>query len=146
MAFVNLAEHLSINHQFQSIGYDSLDRSSLGPAESVQQLRDPTRISDVKKRLRQPDVDEEWISEFLHEGGLQAIWDLLEACGRHDPPKTTAMLKCVECIKAVVTRPTAMDYMLRAEDKFVHRLVLGECSLHSRQIVQIPAFLLFNET
>ena len=141
MAFVNLAEHLSLNHQFQSIGYDSfIDGSSLDPTACVQQLRDPARISVVKKRLRQRDLDEEWIGEFLQEGGLQAIWDALEVCGRHDPPKTTAQLKCVECIKAVLTRPTAMDFMLRAEDKFVHRLVLGECSLHSSEIIQVPVF------
>ena len=120
-----LAE-LSRLRGMKTIDEDSRNMGLDDPLACVQELRDPTRISDVKKRLRQPDVDEEWISEFLHEGGLQALWDLLEACSRHDPPKTLAQLKCVECIKTVVTRPTAMDFMLRAEDKFVQRLVLGE--------------------
>ena len=122
-----LAE-LSRLRAMQTIDEGSNNNMGLDPLACVQQLRDPTRISVVKKRLRQPDVDEEWIGEFLQEGGLQAIWDVLEACGRHDPPKTTAQLNCVECIKAVLTRPTAMDLMLRAEEKFVHRLVLGECT------------------
>ena len=115
-----------LDQQFQSLDEGPLSLiADADPLTCVQELRDPARISFVKRRLRQPDVDEEWISEFLEKGGLQAIWEALEVCGRHEPPKITAQLKCVECIKAVISRSFAMDFMIRAEDKFVHRLVLG---------------------
>ena len=107
---------------------DDITPMDMDPLTCVQELRDPARISAIKKRLRQEDVDEEWMSVFLQEGGLQAVWDVMEACGRHEPPMVTAQLKCVECIKAIITRPTALDYMIRAEEKYIHRLVMGECS------------------
>ena len=113
-------------HAMPSIDEGMSTDLHMDPLTCVQELRDPARISAIKKRLRQEDVDEEWMSVFLQEGGLQAVWDVMEACGRHEPPMITAQLKCVECIKAVITRPTALDYMIRAEERYIHRLVMGE--------------------
>ena len=95
------------------------------PQECIEALGEGTqRLVDVKKRLRHEDIDEQWMDEFVGEGGLELIWNILESCVQFsERSKTTAMLKCIECIKAACSKPSAMSYFIGKD--FAIRLVNG---------------------
>ena len=109
----------SISGQFESIA------EVVTPGECIEALHDGTqRLVDVKKRLRHVDTDEQWMDEFVGEGGLELIWDILESCAQYsERSKTTAVLKCIECTKAACAKPSAMNYFIAAS--LVSRLVNG---------------------
>lgn len=103
---------LNIENPFQSIPEVRL--TPFTPGECIDALREGTqRVVDVKKRLRQIDIDEQWMEEFVTEGGLELIWTTFESCAEYlERTKTTAMLNCIECTKAACAKESAMNRLI----------------------------------
>ena len=121
-------EELGGSYQFKSLDASevldfTLDEAS--PSECISALRDPQRIKVVSNRLRQPDVDEQWMTVFVEEGGLSAIWSVFEACAKYRPPRMSTLFKCIQCIQAVVAMPLSADFLVRSGEGFVGKLILG---------------------
>lgn len=127
MAAMSLGE-LNFGDQFKSLdALDVLDFSLYGasPVECIAALREPQHVKDVRKRLRQPDVDEQWMTAFVEEGGLSAIWKVFEACVKYRPPRISTLFKCIQCIQAIVAMPGSADLLVRSSEELVGKLVLG---------------------
>ena len=86
-------------------------------------------FSALRKILRK--ASQEWMTEFVENGGLVAIFEALSALGR----KTVStladilpVLECVECLKAVMNCEQGLECVIESDGgKFVKQLVLGEC-------------------
>ena len=116
---------LSIENQFCSLD-DTVSLQCLDPESCVQALRDPWQVTGVKKQIRF--ADSSWLRSFLDAGGLDALWDTLEACSTGDVLRPTALLRCTECAKALLSHPDALEYLISRSStmKYVDRLLLGE--------------------
>ena len=120
---LNLAQ-LRLRDGFKSLGEDPLSISSSlsNPESCVAALSDPRNMSAVKRQLKQ--ADNSWMVEFFEAGGIDGIWDAMEASCSVDYPRPMALLRCVECAKALLTRPDAVDTVVRSSKKYVRRLLM----------------------
>lgn len=92
------------------------------PESCVAALREPRCITSIKKRLKQ--ADNSWIIEFFEAGGLEGVWDILEASASVDYPRPMFLVRCMECAKALLTHPDAVDTVIRSNKKYVRRLLM----------------------
>jgi len=84
----------------------------------------------LRKILRE--ADQSWTEQFLHHGGLKAIFAALSIL-RKKEVKTGAkddvvsMLQCeaVECLKASMNSGYGLEYVISSSERFVDSLVLG---------------------
>ena len=85
---------LSIENQFCSLD-DAGSLQCLDPESCVQALRDPWQVTGVKKQILLADAS--WLRSFLDAGGLDALWNTLEAlaCSTGDILRPTALLRCI---------------------------------------------------
>ena len=121
---LNLAQ-LRLKDDFRSLD----DTLSMGhgplsdPETCVAALREPRSISAVRKQIKQ--ADNSWLVEFFEAGGMDGIWDVMEASYSPDlPPRPMALLRCVECAKALLAHPDAVDSVIRSTKKYVARLLI----------------------
>ena len=92
------------------------------PEACVAALSEPRSISAVKKRIKQ--ADNSWIIEFFEAGGIDGIWDVLESCANADHPRLMSLLRGVECAKALLSHPDAVDRIIRSSSGYVKRLLM----------------------
>ena len=84
----------------------------------------------LRKILRE--ADQSWTEQFLHHGGLKAIFAALSIL-RKKEVKTGAkddvvsMLQCeaVECLKAAMNSGYGLEYVISSSERFVDSLVSG---------------------
>ena len=98
------------------------------PEICVQEFYRCRNLPSLRKILRKADTG--WMTEFVENGGLAAIFESLSALGKREV-KTLAnvlpMLECVECLKAVMNSEQGLDYIVRSSgDEFVNKLVMGK--------------------
>ena len=116
----------------------TLDEAS--PTDCISALRDPQHVGVVRNRLRQADVDEQWMTAFVEEGGLSAIWSVFEASAKYCPPRISALFECIQCIQAIVAMPHSADFLVRSSEGFVGKLILGTLVHHVRTLFFIVLF------
>lgn len=84
----------------------------------------------LKKRIAS--ADKQWIKEFLHQGGLEMMFDALATLGTKGFSMSTALkdavqqLECIGCIKSIMERSSGMEYILTNGEKFMNRLIEGK--------------------
>ena len=119
---LNLAQ-LRLKDAFRSLGEDPTSLSTYNDPEScVAALGEPRALSAVKKQIRQ--ADNAWIIEFFEAGGIEGIWDIMEASSSAQYPRPMSLLRCVECAKALLAHPDAVDGVIRSSNKYVRRLLM----------------------
>lgn len=77
-------------------------------------------------------VDEEWMDQFVTQGGLTALFDALEAMGVGGVlgfQEALMQLECVACIKAVMNSEYGLLFVIKSKD-FMHRLAEGILSVN----------------
>ena len=125
---LNLAQ-LRLQEQFRSLDEGGSLLDECNPEFCVAALREPWHISAVKRMIRQADYS--WIIEFFEAGGIDGLWDALEASAT-GYPRPTSLLRCIECTKALLSHPNAIDKIVRSQsEKYVKRLLLGGCEFNS---------------
>ena len=76
-------------------------------------------------------ADSKWMTEFLHQDGLEILFDALATLGSKGFNRSTAMmdavqqLECISCIKTIMGRSCGMEHILMNGEKFVNRLIEG---------------------
>ena len=121
---LNLAQ-LRLKDGFRSLAEDPFALSStLGDPEScVAALTEPRNVSAVKKQIKV--ADNSWLVEFFEAGGLEGLWEVMEASSSlTDHPRPMSLLRYVECAKALLAHPDAVDSVIRSPKKYVRRLLL----------------------
>ena len=84
----------------------------------------------LKKRITTS--DQEWMEQFLEQGGLETVFDALSILGQKGFSKRTAMmdaiqqLECIACIKTIMSRPYGMKHTVMNGEKFVKRFIEGQ--------------------
>lgn len=117
----------NLERHFRSFddAYESLQQYS-DPEEAVTLLKDPWTATGLKKQLKIADVN--WVNSFLAAGGLDALWSVLETCTSDGLViRTTAILRCMDAIKTLLSFHTALDLLVtRAGSmKYIDRLLTG---------------------
>ncbi len=119
---LNLAQ-LRLKDAFRSLCEDPTSMSMYNDPEScVAALREPRTLPAVKKQIKQADTA--WMIEFFEAGGIEGIWDIMEASCTVQYPRPMSLLRCVECAKALLGHPDAVDYVIRSANKYVRRLLM----------------------
>lgn len=98
------------------------------PEICVQEFYRCRNFPSLRKILRKAAT--EWMTEFVENGGLEAIFESLSALGKREV-KTLAnvlpMLECVECLKAVMNSEQGLDCIVKSNgDGFVNKMVMGK--------------------
>ena len=116
----------TVENQFRSFD-DTLDLlDDLEPETCIEYLKDPLRATAVKKRIRA--ADGSWISAFLDIGGLDVLWNAFKSCLSDGAVyATTALLRYIECIKALLSHTQALDLLVStaSSTKYVNQLLHG---------------------
>jgi len=90
----------------------------------------------LKRRISSS--DQEWMEQFLEQGGLETVFDALSVLGQKGFSKRTVMmdaiqqLECIACIKAIMNRPYGMKHTVMNGEKFVKRFIEGQHLFFSR--------------
>lgn len=98
------------------------------PESCIQEFYRCRNLPSLRKILRRADTA--WITEFVENGGLAAIFESLSALGKREIKALAdvlPMLECVECLKAVMNSEQGLDCIVTSSgDKFVNKLVMGK--------------------
>ena len=99
------------------------------PESCIVLFRSTLNFHGLKKEIA--GVDNKWIQEFLHQDGLEIVFDALATLGAKGFNTSTAMmdavqqLECISCIKTIMGRSCGMEHILMNGEKFVNRLIEG---------------------
>ena len=104
--------------------------ASTDPESCVQEFHRCRNLRALRKILRE--ADQLWTEQFLHHGGLTAIFAALSIL-RKKEAKTGAkddavsMLQCeaIECLKAAMNSVYGLEYVISSSERFVDSLVSG---------------------
>jgi hypothetical protein len=107
----------------------SIHDSICQPESVVQLLRSPSVqiYSTLKRKLLKAKRNPEWILQFLHNDGLELLFESLEEICRQ---KTSSFLDsvlqvgCVECIKIIMDTSIGLDYVVEDKD-FIPKFASG---------------------
>jgi hypothetical protein len=107
----------------------SIHDSISQPESVVELLRSPSVqiYSTLKRKLLKAKRNPEWILQFLHNDGLELLFESLEEICRQ---KTSSFLDsvlqvgCVECIKIIMDTSIGLDYVVEDKD-FIPKFASG---------------------
>jgi len=97
------------------------------PPETCLELFEAT-LNFIALKNRVQKADQKWIEEFLEQGGLEKVFETLAMISNKDSlGLSDAMreLECVQCIKSIMNHQFGMEYVIRAEKKFIYKLTQG---------------------
>ena len=124
----------SLEGQFLSLDVDGASFGAISeendPEAWVRSLDGPYQATALKKRLRT--VERDWIKGFLDAGGLEVLWNMLDSCipdeeGVIGESQQQGLLRCVECIKTLLSSPDALDTLVigATPNRYIERLLKG---------------------
>ena len=88
--------------------------------------RGTTNLTSLKSRL--VSCSDEWIGSFLHQGGLELLFECLAKLGQKGFAKFSNaidQLTCVGCIKAVMNSKVGLEHIVESQ-KYVRTLAEGK--------------------
>ena len=91
----------------------------------------------LRKILRE--ADQLWTEQFLHHGGLKAIFAALAIlrekevkAGAEDDVVSMLQCEAVECLKAAMNSGYGLEYVISSSERFVDSLVSGTSGTRPR--------------
>lgn len=112
------------------IANDSSPTITLQPVKIIELLRVPSvrTYTTLKKKLDKSKNEPGWISDFLHNDGLDLLFESLEQlCKTQSDNFLNVILQesCVECVKTVMDSSLSLDYIIENKE-FTTKLASGK--------------------
>jgi len=106
-----------------------ISEASIQPERVIELLRSPSvqTYTTLKRRLLKAHSNPEWILQFLHNDGLEILFESLEQICRQKPASfldAVLQVGCVDCVKAVMDTSLGLDYIVENKD-FTRKFATG---------------------
>jgi hypothetical protein len=113
----------------QEAGFSS-DTVSIHPKRIVELLRLPSvnTYSTLKRKLIKSKFNPEWILEFLHQDGLEILFESLEQIANQHSSSfldSVLFISCAECIKTVMDSSLGLDYIVENKEQLIRKFASG---------------------
>ena len=102
------------------------------PERCVQLVHTPSVHVFFGLKVKIQQSGPEWLTEFLHLGGMGALLDSLEQMSGTTMTSfcdAILQLDCIACLQALLNTTVGMDYLV-TQDSYVRQLVLGKISFY----------------
>lgn len=125
-----LLRRSSINVLSCISGSTNENRSHISVQRIIDLLRSPTyqTFNSLKRTLDKFKHQPQWISEFLHQDGLELLFESLEELCRAQSDNfldVILQVSCVECVRTVMDSPLSLDYIIENKE-FIRKLATGK--------------------
>jgi len=136
-----LLRRSSINVLSRASDSANENRSYIAVQRIIDLLRSPTyqTFTNLKKTLDKFKLQPEWISEFLHQDGLELLFESLEQLCRSKADNfldVILQVSCVECVRTVMDSPLSLDYIIENKE-FIRKLASGKLLLFCYRFIII---------
>ena len=91
-----------------------------------------TSLDFISLTNRVQSADQQWMEEFLDQGGLEAVFDALgtlntctSKASRSGLVDAVQQLDCARCIKSIINYQSAINHVIKVGETFVNKLIEG---------------------